>query len=334
MTSEADLVAEFLARGGRVQVCPPRTFARDATESMGLRDANVQAEKARIAARQRKFERAARKRARAENTGGGGFSPKVIVQPQPQIAAQPVPDVYLPAERSAKPPPPPATRRSIDGKSATAAPGRGETLPPAKPAKPRMPRNTMRPIYEAMVGEGMTVRQMAERLGVTYQTVKDALRRYGLKATRERPVPKGGADAYRAAVAEGLTARQMSARFGVTVRSVHTQLSRHGLKVGHQVKYDPNQDQRVAELHAKGMLDQPIADALGISRTAVRSARARLGLSPNEKKPDKLSQTTLRERARGAIKRGARIVQAEPGDNLAAICGTGWTVVLVYGGKK
>lgn len=331
MASEADLVAQFLARGGKVQVCPPRTFARDATENMGPRDANVQAEKARIAARQRKFDLAARKRARAENTGGGGFSPKVIVQPQPQIAARPVPEVVLPAERSAKPPPPPARRRSIDGKSATAAPGRGETLPPAKP---RMPRNTMRPIYEAMVGDGLTVRQMSERLGVTYQTVKDALRRYGLKATRERPVPKGGADAYRAAVAEGLTARQIAARFGVTVRSVHTQLSRHGLKVGHQVKYDADRDQRVAELHAQGLLDQPIADALGVSRTAVRSARARLGLRPNEKKPDKLSQTTLRERVKGAIKRGARVVQAEPGDDLAAICGAGWTVVLVYGGKK
>ncbi|GMG82603.1 hypothetical protein LNKW23_18160 [Paralimibaculum aggregatum] len=153
----------------------------------------------------------------------------------------------------------------------------------------------------ALVAEGLTTDQIAERLGVTRGTVYRQLKAHGLTA---RPAPRGNSGTaaaqlradFAAAVAEGLTVPQIRERFGLSDHAVRSRLRHHGLKAA-PVPRPPRRvrekapprphprdtrpegcDMTWAEL-AEAMTAPEIAETLGRSLRAVRAGLHKRGLS-------------------------------------------------------
>jgi transposase len=153
----------------------------------------------------------------------------------------------------------------------------------------------------ALVAEGLTTDQIAERLGVTRGTVYRQLKAHGLTA---RPAPRGNSGTaaaqlradFAAAVAEGLTVPQLRERFGLSDNAVRSRLRHHGLKAA-PVPRPPRRvrekapprphprdtrpegsDMTWAEL-AAAMTVPEIAETLGRSLRAVRAGLHKRGLS-------------------------------------------------------
>lgn len=139
-----------------------------------------------------------------------------------------------------------------------------------------------------LVAEGKTVREMAAELGVSDMTVTRARQALGIRFT---PSKVDHAEVARLH-ADGLTDTAIARRLGVsnttisTIRRTKLNLTPIPVQAARMTEQSPRADRiaRLRALHAEGMTDNEMAEALGVSRSAVHQARTRQGLALNKQR--------------------------------------------------
>ena len=139
-----------------------------------------------------------------------------------------------------------------------------------------------RELIEPLVKEGMTYRQVAERLGESFDSVRNAARQYGLRSRKyTAPRPAIPRDVLEPLVDEGLSYRKIGEILGETEGRVCYSAHKYELRPikAKGARPEPIAFEVIRPLIDEGLSYQAIADRLGESHTRVRSAARRLGVN-------------------------------------------------------
>lgn len=156
-----------------------------------------------------------------------------------------------------------------------------------------------------MVGDKMTVQQIADALGVSPQTVARARHALGIRGTQSAV----DRDEVARLHAEGMTDTEIGRVMGFhnstisTIRRTVLHLPAVPAPEARARSLGPRAQraQAIRDLHAEGKTDKEMAEALGITRTAVYQARQRLGLALNRQpRPGELARVDQRPEAKAA----------------------------------
>ena len=126
-----------------------------------------------------------------------------------------------------------------------------------------------------LYGQGLSDRQIAERLGLSPATVAMYRRMLGLPTARERK-RKELMERVRELHAQGLSDFQIASRLGICYETVRTY--RRLLGIGRQSPRVGWIEEKIRELFLQGMTDPEIAWQVGVSLYTVRTYRVRMGL--------------------------------------------------------
>lgn len=254
--TEAEAIAAFLAKGGTVTKCPPRTFSEDASASFSWRKRNSD-----TFARQRAAAAAKRRLEKTVETAA------VLVQVGPVVSPEKLKKVK---------------------------PKRVKVPKARAPRQPRTDAGRV-PIEDikAMIVAGMTCQQLAERLGCPVGSVSSRLRRAGVQIGKLRPRTEAiraekaprkrlpDAD-IRDAVATR-TAIDAALHLGISERYLRARCKELGVSPLRKVrKAKPRNAALVEPIVAaveSGMTLNQTADSLGIRPHTVHARLARAGMS-------------------------------------------------------
>lgn len=198
-----DLIAQYLASGGTVTKCPPRTFAIDPTAPRSWKE--TQEARWRMIRRANRFEAAKRKAREPQAPAAEVLTPVNPLPPKPVAKAATKPVLAV------------QPRQKIKPAAMTVA---GVPLPQ---------------VVE-MIRGGMTAAEVAAKLGTSKNTICSRLHKAGIKIADLRPKLASSNktrafsdEAIRAAV-EGRTLAEAAAILGATPRAMRNYIAALGLK--------------------------------------------------------------------------------------------------------
>ena len=154
---------------------------------------------------------------------------------------------------------------------------------PARPTRTARPDGLDdRDLLAGLRADGLTIAEIADRVGASTSATRSALARHGLTGSRRSRYPQlNDVKALRRMADEGLTASQIAGRIGCTSRAVRDAFARHRLDLpDRQGRYPKLDDAEYLDLmyNQRFLSASAIAAEVGCSTSAVYGALRRAGI--------------------------------------------------------
>lgn len=137
-------------------------------------------------------------------------------------------------------------------------------------------------LLAALRADGLTIAEIADRVGASTSATRSALARHGLTGSRRSRYPQlDDVKALKRMAGEGLTASQIAGRIGCTSRAVRDAFARHRLHLpDHRGRYPKLDDVEYLDLmyNQRFLSASAIAADVGCSTSAVYGALRRAGI--------------------------------------------------------
>lgn len=136
----------------------------------------------------------------------------------------------------------------------------------------------------ALVEEGLTTKQIGDRLGYNFATISHALRQHGI----ENPQARGRRirnEAILADLAGGMSVKRIALKYGMKPTSIYNVTWRSGTKVLHHRDVSAAFRDELLEMVAAGKTTREIATALNVATSTVHKRCTKLGVKITAQHP-------------------------------------------------